>query len=429
MHASNAMMSDSESDNDSFDSSINGDDANEILGPINQQLINGLSVHARISFDEVRNAGPPRRPLRHPDPVIHRAMVDTVTYYDIDSEEFCREKAVFRVPENGDQRLIDRAYVLNPDNISNRTQMGYIQRCLVLVTEICLSSPGSEHDSSVDEEYASMESDDNSSNEDELIFQSTNTYVAVKVSNKRSIYARWVGGEGRAENPWKEIALAQFIGSDHPNLLGIIEALEDEENLYTVMEFCAGGDLYDYMERQEERTEQVARECFRQILNALNQLQICGIFHRDLSIENILVFGNTFVVIDYGMSLRIPTGEDGIRRLILPQGAAGKVRYMAPETFANRIGNRYAVDGPSCDLWAAGVILFVLLTRRFPYLQPDLNDVGFAWTTNNINGLLEAWAINLSPHAIDLLTNIFQLHPGRRYTLAQVMEHPWVTAE
>lgn len=131
-------------------------------------------------------------------------------------------------------------------------------------------------------------------------------------------------------------------------------------------------------------------------------MQICGIFHGDLAIENILVFGNTFVVTDYGMSLRMPIGEDGIRRLILPQGAAGKVRYMAPETFANRIGNRYAVDGPSCDLWAAGVILFVLLTRQFPYLQPDLNDVGFAWTTNNINGLLEAWSIHLSPQAIDL---------------------------
>lgn len=419
---------DIESDDDSIDSIANETNENEILGPIDQHLGDGLSIHAHVTFDEVRNAGPPRISLDFPPAVLHRAMVDTVTYYDIESEQFVREEAFFRVPENGDRRLVDRAYVLNPDNISNRTQMGHIQRCLLLVTEICLSPPGSECEGSVDEDDASMESENDSSNGDEIIFQSTNKYVAVKVSIKRNIAARWAGGEGRAENPWQEIAAAQLIGNDHPNLLGIIEALEDEDNLYTVMDFCAGGDLYDYMERQENRTEQVARECFQQILQALNQLQLCGIFHRDLSIENILVFEDTFVVIDYGMSQRIPVGEDGIRRLILPQGAAGKVRYMSPETFANRIGNRYAVDGPSCDLWAAGVILFVLLTKRFPYLQPDLNDVGFAWSTNNIVGLLDTWRIHLSPEAIDLLSSIFQLHPGRRLTLAQVMDHPWVRA-
>jgi len=161
-------------------------------------------------------------------------------------------------------------------------------------------------------------------------------------------------------------------------------------------------------------------------LQGLNQLQLRGIFHRDISIENILLQNDGIVIIDYGMCVRIPIGEDGKRRLMMAQGACGKVRYMAPETFANRVGNRHSVDGPSCDLWAAGVILFILLTGKFPYLQPDPNDIGFCFATKNLTALLKTWEIEISDSATDLLQNMFQIYPHLRYSLEQVMEHPWV---
>lgn len=363
----------------------------------------GPSNSARVTFDEVRDSGPPTINIEFPQPNINRAMVDTITYYDRDSPDFFpKQPALFRVSNEGNRQMTNCAYALNPDNIKRRTQMGYIQCCLILEKHI--------------------------TDVGEIIFIPTNKYAAVKISSKQTIFKKWMNGDCRTENPWQEVSALQFIENYyHPNILGIIEALHDDDNLYTVMPFCPGGDLYDNI-GPKGCPEQVARSYFQQILNGLDQLQNCGIFHRDLSLENILLIGERCVFIDFGMCLKIPMGENGIRRLMLPVGVGGKVNYMAPEIFCNRESNRYGIDGPSCDLWAAGVILFVLLTGKFPYLQPDTNDIAFGCTINNIAGLLETFDREISPSALDLLRKIFQLFPGKRYTLAQVMEHPWVTS-
>ena len=438
----------------------NQSDTNSNTNDITEQTSRDWRIpceNARISFAEVRNAGPPIRERDFPQPIINIAMVDNITYYDVQKGQFKQQQAVFRVSEGGDRRLTDCAYLLSAENVRTSSQMGCVQICRVVVRNVPTTDDDSDLDGDCDlSRKSSLSSDEDNSisssdtemsmnrervrgrrrerqrvhdnnRERDFIFQLTNRYVAVKISCKQTVMQRWASGEARAENPWQEIAAAQLIGNAYPNLLGIIEAFHDRENLYTIMPYCPGGDLYDYIDKHRERTESHARHCFTQILQGLNQLHVCGIFHRDLSIENILLVGDRCVMIDFGMSLRIPQDEDGTRRLFLPQGACGKVRYMAPETFANRVGLRYAIDGPSCDLWAAGVILFVLLTGKFPYLQPDANDVAFCWATNDIAGLLQTWGIKISNSALDLLKNIFQLHPMRRYSLAQVMEHPWVT--
>jgi len=407
----------------------------------NRGNFNWLSRSAHLTFNQVSSAGPPCKHVNFPQAEINLAMVDKVVYYDLESEKFIHQEAFFRVSEEGDRSLTECAYTLSSENVRRKTQMGSIQLCHVLERDLSSSPVADDLDSLEDEmedhscnshsrEDFSTSSDDSSfmgNRTGEIIFQATYKYVAVKISSKRAVMQKWASGESRAENPWHEIAAAQLIGREYPNLLGIIEALEDSDNLYTVMRYCPGGDLYDYIEKHKNRTEEHARYCFYQILKGLDQLQICGIFHRDLSIENIMLHDDRCVIIDFGMCLKIPVGEDGIRRLIVPQGACGKVRYMTPETFANRVSNRHPVDGPTGDLWAAGVILFVLLTGKFPYLQPDSNDVGFCWATNDIASLLQSWDIHVSPSAVDLLQKMFQLYPNLRCTLAQVMEHPWVT--
>lgn len=113
-----------------------------------------------------------------------------------------------------------------------------------------------------------------------------------------------------------------------------------------------------------------------------------------------------------------------IRRLMKPQGVCGKHNYMSPEVFANTDN----FDGFAIDLWAAGVILYIMLTGFPPYDQANRTDQRFELIVNGrLAEQLLKWGINLSDHAGDLLQKMLQLDPKRRLTLAQVLDHPWIT--
>jgi serine/threonine protein kinase len=112
-----------------------------------------------------------------------------------------------------------------------------------------------------------------------------------------------------------------------------------------------------------------------------------------------------------------------IRRLIKPQGVCGKHNYMSPEIFANT----NAFDGFSIDLWAAGVILYIMLTGFPPYDQASQTDQRFDLIVNgNLIRQLESWDIRLSQNGGDLLQSMLQVDPRDRLTLAEIMAHPWV---
>ena len=232
------------------------------------------------------------------------------------------------------------------------------------------------------------------------------------------------------EDPIKEIAALQWIGGDHPNVLGSTEVLQDNEYLYSIMPYCRGGDLFGIVlsaaeERQANEElegaggmmEPVARYWFRQLLFGLHYLQEKGICHRDLSLENILVDVNHCLVIDMGMCLRVPyccssssggSGSSGIngsnlsptgemacdvtqgtmRRLITPMGTCGKKNYMSPEIFTNKSN----FDGFAVDLWSAGVILYIMVTGFPPYDLPAREDERFRIICRGeLMKQLEAW--------------------------------------
>jgi serine/threonine protein kinase len=161
-----------------------------------------------------------------------------------------------------------------------------------------------------------------------------------------------------------------------------------------------------------------------------------GVCHRDLSLENVLVDEQNCVIIDMGMCLRIPydngTSESEIvdviagkrRRLMKPQGVCGKHNYMSPEVY-NNVDN---FDGFAIDLWAAGVILYIMLTGFPPYDQASLTDERFKLIIHGqLVQQLNHWDIFPSAEAGDLLQRMLRLHPRDRLTLAQIMSHPWVT--
>lgn len=142
------------------------------------------------------------------------------------------------------------------------------------------------------------------------------------------------------------------------------------------------------------------------------------------------------MIIDMGMCLRVPYNEPKtpdkivdatkgtMRRLMKPQGVCGKHNYMSPEIAANS----EAFDGFAIDLWAAGVILYIMLTGFPPYDQANRTDQRFELiVTGRLMEQLKNWDICLTDEAGDLMQKMLQLHPKNRLTLKQVLKHPWVT--
>lgn len=144
------------------------------------------------------------------------------------------------------------------------------------------------------------------------------------------------------------------------------------------------------------------------------------------------------LVIDLGMCLRIPhdgamevgngqqqpaSARGKTRYLIRPQGTCGKWIYMSPEIY----NNSAAFDGFAVDMWAAGVILFLMLTGFPPWERACPTDERFHYmTAGYLVQMLTEWEIGLSSDAMDLLQRMLFLEPKDRLSLDQARAHPWM---
>jgi serine/threonine protein kinase len=176
-----------------------------------------------------------------------------------------------------------------------------------------------------------------------------------------------------------------------------------------------------------------------------------------LSLENLLVHESGALIIDLGMCLRIPHQEDpsqqlsidmknmtmmdgGVcdsmsraqtvcsyrrrpRHLIEPQGTCGKWIYMSPEIFRNKD----PFDGHAVDVWAAGCILFLMVTGFPPWERSCMTDERFKYmSAGYLVQMLTEWNLGLSADVMDLLQRMLFLDPKDRLSLDQVRNHPWM---
>jgi len=392
---------------------------------------NGHAPNQR-PWDIVRNSGPPANPISFPKPIIARGRrADVIVYDERTRQHYTAEDVLFcdYSPGDGDEGLhrVERAYRRIPEKPTIDTIMGHVEICNVLTR--------SRSDKMSDDEDS--DTDDDGEDED-IVFDMTDELVAVKVND----YERMDRMRNRhAEDPLKEVAAMQLIGNDHPNVLGCLEVLFDGQYLNVVLPYCGSGDLFGFL--QEMRSSQPetpglpepqARFMFRQVLQGMRHLQNRGVCHRDLSPENIMMENDCSLIIDMGMCLRIPYSKPGAppedvtditqgshRRLIKPQGACGKLPYMSPEIYKNRI----AFDGEAVDVFTAGTILFCMLSGNKSYERPDPTDSQFYWMTQGLSQLLDSWGIDLSNEAVDLLKGMLHVSPKLRLSLDEVINHAW----
>ena len=387
-------------------------------------------------FDRVRSSGPPASPPDFPGPVFQRGQRDSVLVYCEQTRTYMdAENVLFRdysrdCGGDHEQALskVKQAYWPIPQKKKIQTIMGHVEICYILT-----KSAENNDDDSLGEDYDEME-------EDDIIFILTTQRVAVKVNYG---YRMNELRSHHAEDPLKEISAMQLIGNDNPHVMGIIETLFSGDNLNVVMPYATSGDMFDMMQRAQERgrglPESEARYWFRQLMDGVRYLHQKGICHRDLSPENVMIDHDNSLIIDMGMAIRIPytdpnnenpSAVTGIlhgteKRLIKPQGRCGKLPYMSPEIYQNIT----PFDGGAVDIWTVGTILFCILTGNRSYSFPDAVDAQFYWMTHDLSRLLHDWGNELSSECVDLLENMLQVDPRLRYSLEEVLNHPWFAHE
>ena len=145
---------------------------------------------------------------------------------------------------------------------------------------------------------------------------------------------------------------------DHQNIVKIYEYYSDNDNYYLITEYCSGGDLYNVMKTQFISESQAACIMY-QILLAINYIHKLGIMHRDMKLENILVYKKEedglyrVKLCDFGTSHLFKDGQK-------EKNITGSSYYMAPEVLKQKYNFK-------CDLWSCGVLMYVLLTKKVPF--------------------------------------------------------------
>jgi calcium-dependent protein kinase len=175
---------------------------------------------------------------------------------------------------------------------------------------------------------------------------------------------------------------------DHPNIIRVHEFFEESKRLFIVMEYCKGGELFGEIVKAGKFSETKAAEIMRQIFMSLRYMQHRGVVHRDLKPENILLEEKHDVMgiklIDFGAALVISEAHTKIR------GNAGTLYYMSPEILS---GSYSAL----CDMWSAGVILYILLTGRPPFDGKDNQEIEAAIKRGTFDLETHPWPLVSQP--------------------------------
>ena len=181
----------------------------------------------------------------------------------------------------------------------------------------------------------------------------TKEKVAIKILNKEKIKE-----EEDLERIKREIKILSMM--NHPNVIRTYKNIENEKNYYLIMEYCDGGELFNYIVEKEKLDEDEASMFFYQLINALEYIHSLGVAHRDLKPENLLLVKNKLIkIIDFGLSNYF----DGINKLETPCGSPS---YASPEIIKGELYNGFCID-----VWASGIIMFAMLCGYLPFDDDD----------------------------------------------------------
>jgi len=233
--------------------------------------------------------------------------------------------------------------------------------------------------------------------------------VAVKHIQKRKV----------KEEDWSnEIDILRLLQRNpHPHIVSCLDIVEDEENVYIVEELLPHGDLLTFLTQHSPLREADIRRLFWSVLSAVEHLHSLGIVHRDIKLENLLLSNRGKVkLIDFNLSC--PFSEKTLLTRF-----CGSLPYCPPEMVL-----RTPYVGPEVDVWALGVLLYLLLFARYPFPVDDERDI--ACLRRFMTNLLSAQYTIPSCHpysneAVHLLRSFFKTDRTKRPSIETIKNHPW----
>jgi len=239
------------------------------------------------------------------------------------------------------------------------------------------------------------------------VHKSTGVIRAIKTMSKAKMR--------HIERFQREIAIMKVM--DHPNIIKLFESFEDHHNIYLAMELCSGGELFDRIIEAGHFNEKDAAIVMQQMLRAIFYLHGQHICHRDLKPENFLfqskdpMASNVLKLIDFGLSSKFTDGG-------LMSSRAGTPYYVAPQVLAGRYNHL-------CDLWSAGVIMYVLLSGVPPFFGQTDQEVLAKVKQGHLNFRSRDWS-GISEDAKELVRMLVKMDPEDRLDAEQALNHSWI---
>lgn len=176
-----------------------------------------------------------------------------------------------------------------------------------------------------------------------------------------------------------------------------------------MMEYCNGGELFEYIVANNRIKEKEACRFFQQIISGVEYIHKLNVVHRDLKPENLLLDYNMNIkIVDFGLSNTYKDGQ-------MLKTACGSPCYAAPEMIA---GKRY--NGLQVDIWSCGVILFAMLCGYLPFEDANTSNL----YKKILNGDFQIPKF-VSNEARDILKGILNTDPQKRFTIEDIRNHPW----
>ena len=201
---------------------------------------------------------------------------------------------------------------------------------------------------------------------------------------------------------------------EHPNIMRLYDVWETSTELYLILEYVEGGELFDYICENGRLSTSEALGYFQQIIAAVDYCHHFNIAHRDLKPENLLLDGNKNIkVADFGMAAWQKSNSNGMLKT-----ACGSPHYAAPEVIA---GTPY--NGSASDIWSCGIILFALLAGRLPFDDDDL-----ATLLEKVKIAKFEIPSHIDRQARHLISRMLEKDVQKRITVPEILVHPFFTS-
>ncbi|KAM8748057.1 calcium/calmodulin-dependent protein kinase type II delta 1 chain isoform X14 [Sparus aurata] len=238
---------------------------------------------------------------------------------------------------------------------------------------------------------------------------STGQEYAAKIINTKKLSAR---DHQKLE---REARICRLL--KHPNIVRLHDSISEEGFHYLVFDLVTGGELFEDIVAREYYSEADASHCIQQILEAVLHCHQMGVVHRDLKPENLLLAsklkGAAVKLADFGLAIEVQGDQQAWF------GFAGTPGYLSPEVL------RKDPYGKPVDMWACGVILYILLVGYPPFWDEDQHRLYQQIKAGAYDFPSPEWD-TVTPEAKDLINKMLTINPAKRVTATDALKHPWI---